>query len=393
MKFRLYPTPAQERELERHCADARYVWNLALEQLNYYRPQWGPTPGFRERSRQLTEARAASPWLASGSREVQEKALRDFDEAVCNWWRGIHRRPKWRKKGQHEGFRNAANFTIHRLSRRAGEVTVPNAGRIRFRWTRQPGKPKSYRVTRDQAGRWWVAFAVMPTALERTPTGAMVGLDRGIANTIATSDGALHRCPTSSVELARVRRLQRRMARQVKGSKRRDRTRVAIARLRARDADRAKDWVEKLTTQLVLDHDLIAIEDLNVVGMTRSAKGSLEQPGTNVKAKAGLNRSILANRWGLFARRLIEKADLAGVQVVKVNPRHTSQRCTACGHVAPENRKNQANFRCVACGHEAHADVGAALNILAAGQAVAARGGLPLGGLVKREPHSEPSAA
>lgn len=152
--------------------------------------------------------------------------------------------------------------------------------------------------------------------------------------------------------------------------------------MRARETDRRKDWVEKTTTALARDHDLIAVEDLNVRGMTRSAKGTIDAQ------KAGLNRAILANGWGALVRRLEYKAP---GRVVKINPAYTSQTCHACGHRAPENRESQAVFRCVACGHQVNADVNAARNIrdTAVGRTVAARGGTPSGGPVNREPQPD----
>ena len=173
-----------------------------------------------------------------------------------------------------------------------------------------------------------------------------------------------------------------------------EQTKGAVARLRAREADRVKDWVERTTTTLVRHYDLVAIEDLRVKAMCRSGRGTIEAPGRHVAAKSGLNREILARRWGLFACRLNDKATLAGVVVVKVNPANTSRRCHACGHVAAENRKSQAVFGCVACGHAAHADVNAARNILAAGRAVTAQGEAVVLASTNCEPqHAPPTAA
>jgi putative transposase len=124
-------------------------------------------------------------------------------------------------------------------------------------------------------------------------------------------------------------------------------------------------------------HDLIAIEDLGVKRMVRSAKGTPVSPGTQVSQKRGLNRAIHAQGWAMLRRRLEDKASTCHVQVIAINPKHTSQRCAACGHTAPENRESQAVFSCRACRHEANADVNAACNILAAGLAVTARGGIP----------------
>ena len=176
--------------------------------------------------------------------------------------------------------------------------------------------------------------------------------------------------------------LQRKLARAQRGSKRRAAVKHAIARLRARDADARKDWAEKLSTGLTRRFDVIRVEDLRVKNMTRSAKGRLAAPGRGVRAKAGLNREILASGWGILVRRLEQKAP---GRVEKIRPAFTSQRCSACGHVASGNRKSQAVFACIACNYTCNADVNAATNI-AAGHAVTARGGPPLGGPVNREP-------
>jgi putative transposase len=157
---------------------------------------------------------------------------------------------------------------------------------------------------------------------------------------------------------------------------------TAIAKLRARERDRRKDWAEKVSTDLARRFDRIRVEDLNIPGMTRSARGSIEKPGRGVRQKAGLNRGILAAGWGLLARRLEDKAS---GRVERINAAYTSQRCSVCGHVAAESRESQALFRCVACGYAGNADVNAARNI-AAGHAVTARGRLPLGRRMNREP-------
>jgi transposase len=180
----------------------------------------------------------------------------------------------------------------------------------------------------------------------------------------------------------RLLRLQRRLSRARRGSSRRARLKLAIARLRAREADTRKDWAEKASTDLARRFDLIRIEDLRVAGMTRSARGTLAETGRNIRQKTGLNREILASGWGLLARRLEQKAP---GRVEKVSPAYTSQRCSACGHVDRKSRESQAGFRCTACGFACNADVNAARNI-AAGHAVTARGRSGLPGRVNREP-------
>jgi IS605 OrfB family transposase len=397
MRFRLQPTPAQEQVLLEHCGHARYVWNLACEQHQHWRPGRASAPGYVEQSRQLTEARKEFAWLAAGSQTVQQQALRDFAQAMANFFAGTHRRPTWRKAGVHEGFRivgrRGSHWDVRRLSRKVGEVWVPKVGWVRFRWSRQLlGEAKSFRVRRDRAGRWHVAFAVIPPPIDGPGTGEVVGVDRGVAVSAALSSGELLLSVPGlrEIEAKRLRRLQRRLARAQRGSNRRRRVKAAIGRLKARETDRRTDWVEQTSTDLARRFDLIRVEDLKIKNMVRSARGTVDAPGTNVRAKAGLNRCIHAAGWGRLVKRLEQKA--AG-RVERIDPAYTSQTCNACGHCAAGNRESQAVFRCRACGHTDNADVNAAKNI-AAGRAVTARGALqPLGGAVNREPQPVLSSA
>ena len=297
-------------------------------------------------------------------------------------------RPSWRKAGRHEGFRivgRGRQWDVRRVSRHVGQVRVPKAGWVRFRWSRAvPPAAKSYRVTRDRAGRWNLAFAVIPGPVPAPGNGQAVGIDRGVAVAAALSTGDMLHCPAlTGRERARLRRLQRTLARAARGSNRRGQVKYAIARLRARETDRRTDWAEKASTDLARRFDLIRVEDLQITNMTRSARGTQDNPGRNVRAKAGLNRGILGSGWGLLVRRLQDKAP---GRVEKINPAFTSQRCSACGQVDPKSRESQAVFRCAACGYACHADVNAAINI-AAGHAVTARGGDGVTRPVNREPH------
>jgi transposase len=385
-RYRLEPTPQQESTLLRHCSDARYVWNLCVEQENEWRPGRGKMPRFAERCRQLTEARAENPWLAEGSVIVQQQAARDHQQAMANLFAGTHERPMWRKAGQDEGFRIVAvkPGDVRRLNRHHAAVKIPKAGWVRFRWSRPvPTGVRSFRVTRDRAGRWHVAFAVIPGPVPGPGTGEVVGIDRGVAVSAALSTGEMLRCPgLTGRETRRLRSAERKTAKAMRGSGRRRKAKAIAARLRARETDRRKDWAEKVSTRLARRFDLIRVEDLNIKNMTRSAKGTAKQPGRNVAQKAGLNRGIGKAGWGLLVRRLQDKAP---GRVQKVPPAYTSQRCSACGHVAPESRESQAAFQCVACGFACNADVNAAKNI-AAGHAVKARGGDGTTRPVNREP-------
>jgi putative transposase len=385
-RFRLLPTPEQEKALLAHCRDARYVWNLAVEQQQHWQPG-RRTPGYLQQCAQLTEARAEYAWLRAGSQTVQQQALRDFAQAMRNFFNGTHRRPKWRKAGVHEGFRQVGvkSHHVERLNRRFGRVWVPKVGWVRFHQSRPvPDGVKSYRVTRDRAGRWHIAFAHIPDPITGPGDCSAVGIDRGVTVATALSTGELLNVPgLTRGESKRLKALQQRLARRTRGSHRREKTKRAIAKLKARERDRRKDWVEKTTTDLARRFDVIRVEDLDIRKMTRSARGTVEQPGTRVAQKRGLNRAIGRSGWGQLVTRLQHKA--CG-RVERVPAAYTSQRCCACGHVAPGNRKSQAVFECQACNAgRCNADVNAARNI-AAGRAVTARGDLADGRSANREP-------
>jgi transposase len=316
---------------------------------------------------------------------VQQQALRDYDQAMRQFFAGTHHRPSWRKAGRHEGFRIVGVKPDHisRLSRKTGAVWVPKAGWVRFRWSRAVPWAKSYRVTRDHAGRWHVAFAAIPEPIPGPGTGDVVGVDRGVAVSATLSTGELLTAPRLSPgRRRRLILLQRGLSRAKPGSNRRAVAKRAIARLKAYEADARKDWCEKTSTDLARRFDVIRVEDLRIGDMTKSATGTVNNPGKNVRQKAGLNREILASGWGMLLRRLEDKAF---GRVERINPAYTSQRCSACRHVDRRSRESQAVFRCTACNFMLNADVNAARNI-AAGHAVTARRGVRVAGPVNREP-------
>ena len=375
-RYRLRPAPAQEVILKDHCAQARFVWNLAVEQQSWWRPGRRSAPGYVQQCRQLTAARSEHAWLRNGSQMVQQQALGDFAQAMQHFFGGAHRRPGWRKAGRSEGFRIVAVRPGHvrMLNRGAREIWTPKAGWVRFGWSRPvPGGVKSYRVTLDRAGRWHIAFAVIPGTIPGPGTGEVVGLDRGVAVSAALSTGGLRQVPRLSPgRQRRLRLLQHKLARSQRGSSRRARTKPAVAKLKASEVDARRDWWEKLTTDLARRFDAMRTENLNVRNMTRSVKGTLGEPGRGVARKASPNREILASGWGLLERRLEEKAP---GRVERVNPAFTSQSCSACGSVDRRSRESQAVFRCRSCGFACDADLNAARNI-AAGHAVTARRGV-----------------
>jgi len=393
-RFRMYPTPAQESVLLEHCAHARYVWNLAVEQHTHWKPGRKAAPGFAEQCRQLTEARRENEWLGAGNADVQQQALKDFAQAKTARFTSGFGEPTWRRKRRHEGFRvigtdrvpefeadgvprlnskgkqvMGRSVVVRKLNRRWAQVKAPGCGWVRFRLSRaELPVAKTFRVT-FRNGQWHVAFAVIPESIDAPGTGKVIGIDRGVKITAALSDGRKLNCPQLTVkEHAQIRKHQRRAARAPKDSEAKAAEYAKFAKLKAREANRRKDWCEKTSTMLARTCDLIRFEKLNIKNMTASAKGTVEQPGRNVRQKAGLNRAILAQGWGLLRRRTEHKAP---GRVEDVPAPYTSQRCSACGWIEKNSRKSQAEFVCVSCGFTCNADENAARNV-AAGQ-----GGIP----------------
>ena len=238
------------------------------------------------------------------------------------------------------------------------------------------GTFKSGRV-RYECGNWYAYLTYEVQAKASLPHSIReVGIDRNIANgqLAVLSDGTKHGGPELEKKIARRKRYQRKMARQVKGSNRRKVTKVRLQKAFQAERFARLNWAHHTSKDIAEQYDLAYMEDLNIRGMTKSAKGTKEKPGKHVKSKSGLNRKILASAWGTLELRLNYK-----MEVRKVNPAYTSQTCHQCGHVDKKNR-NGAKFKCTACGHADDADVNAALNILAFGNGAAGRGGGDTGG-------------
>lgn len=370
IRQRMNPTVEQATVMGEHCQMHRFMWNLGLEQRSLWSEQrrfYAQRITAASQMRELTELRAALEWVGAGSTVVQQGALRDVDRAFRNFFAGTHGFPTFKKRTDRSGSFVVRDVSVRRINHRWGTILIPKVGHVRFRVSRPWGEiaaATSARVTLRN-NQWHVAFTTPPKDKLSPGTGTVIGIDRGVTNTIATSDGGFAHIPgLTAAEQARFAVLQRRLSRQRKGSARRVRTLDQLATLRRRLDDRRTDWIEQTTTALAREYDMVVIEALPVRNMVRRPKPRPDQdnPDTflpnGARAKAGLNRAIHASCWGALARRLANKTGLN-----TVDPRNTSRMCHACGHTAAENRESQADFACVNCGHTAHADTNAARNI------------------------------
>ena len=365
VRYRVLPgTRAKARGLNRLAGACRYVWNEMLDQqqalwdiarMHGAKP---PSPTFFTLGKAFTQLRRSNDaaWLQELPFAVVRYTLKRQADAWQRFFNGRGGRPKFKGRGC------AAGFTLPDQVRiRDGCIAVPKTGEYRLR--RRGGNPHPEGVAKQavfkrEAGRWFCAVFYEVSAEAREDDGAFVGVDRNVGQ-CALSTGEIIRMPDLSRLEARKRRYQRRMARQAKGSGRRGRTRGKLSRTCRRIAGVRSNWCHQSSRRIAGAAHTVVIEDLNTKGMTRSAKGAVDAPGTNVRAKSGLNRAILSSGWGGLERNLDYKAG----KVVRINPAYTSQTCSECGAVEAANRPTQSSFRCQACGHAANADVNAARNI------------------------------
>lgn len=346
------------------------VYNVALEQRrDWYRQfykQTGSRINYATQCRELTILRKETDWINKVSITCQQQALRDLDTAYRNFFKGITSYPKPRKKGLNDSFRfQGREVKVSRLNAKWSMARLPKIGAIKFRNTRDL-RGKVLNVTVHlKVDCWYVSFACEINHKVKESSKPAVGIDRGVTNTMSLSNGKMLSLPKSIFQLEKkCRRVKKCLSRKKIGSRSYHKERNSLAKLYAKVARIRNDWLHRVSYNLSRQYSVVVLEDLKTKNMTSSAKGSIEKPGKNVKAKSGLNRVILSQGWYSFETMLTYKLEEQGGQLIKVDPRYTSQTCSSCGTVDAKSRKNQATFECIKCGFREHADINAAINIL-----------------------------
>lgn len=374
--------------MRRFAGCCRFLWNraLALEKDAYEAD--GRRLGYYVLAGKLKDWKKEeeTAFLAEAHSQILQQVLKDLDRAYKNFFAKRANFPRFKKKGIHDTFRYPQGFKLDEGNSR---IFLPKIGWVRYRKSRMmDGTPKNVTVS-FSAGKWYVSIQTereVPNPIH--PLRSAVGIDMGVVRFATLSDGSSV-APLSSFRKheKKLALLQRKLSRRTKFSANWQKLKKRIQRLHRRIADVRNDFLHKLTTTISKNHALVVIEDLKVRNMSRSASGTLEAPGRNVRAKTGLNKSILDQGWFEFRRQLSYKLAWLGGTLLIIPPQYTSQTCSRCGCVDKHSRQTQARFKCTACGFEPNADHNAALNILAAGQAVAACGaGRAQAPALKQEP-------
>lgn len=390
---RLDPKPAALEQIRRFGGCRRYVYNRLLAEREVAWKEIAGSPcaeakkalnrewSYVGMTHKITLWRSQLDWLDACPVHALQNAALDLQDAYERWWKGLAKRPRFKRKSHGTDSWRETDPACFGINGQA--VKLPKIGWVRARISRRiEGAVKQITVKRE-GEHWHASLLVEEEVEDPKPNGKpAVGLDLGIVHDVADSDGKVHDVITrTEEEEKRLRRLARAVSRKRKGSRNREKAKRRLNRARLRIDRRIRHGIHVMTFRLAKNHGLVAVEDLDVKGMTASAAGIREAPGRNVAAKRGLNREILERRWGETRRQLKYKCPWYGSLLVAVPAPYSSQECSECGCVDERNRPSRGVFRCVACGHEEDADVNAAkvvrkrgTELVAAGHAVTACG-------------------
>jgi putative transposase len=370
-KFELRPDGVQQQQMRCFAGSCRFVYNkgLALQKARFDAGQ--SKLNYAALCKLLTQWRSATEtvWLKDAPTHPLQQALKNLERAYSNFFAKRADFPRFKKKGQHDRFRYPDPKQI-RLEQVSSRLFLPKLGWVRYRNSRQVlGTVKNVTVNLC-CGKWFVSIQTEREVEQPLPRGGAVGIDLGVARFATLSDGTFY-APLNSFKrhATELRKRQQAIGRKQKYSHNWRKAKSRIQRIHVRIGNARRDYLHKTSTTISQNHARVCMEDLQVRNMSRSAAGTIETPGKRVRAKAGLNRSILDQGWFEFRRQLQYKLSWNGGELILVPPQNTSRRCPLCEHVSAQNRRTQERFACIACGFEENADLVGAINILRAGHA------------------------
>ena len=362
-RFRFYPTPEQELILARTFGCARFAYNYMLRQRTDAWMQRQERMGYHETSAALTALKKQPEyaWLNEVSSVPVQQALRHLQTAFANFFAKRNRYPQFKRKdaAQSAEYTTSA-FKWDGKSLKLAKMDAP----LDVRWSRQipkAAKLTTVTVSKDTAGRYFVSLLCDDAVAAKPKAAGKVGIDLGLTHFAILSTGEKVASPkTFRKNEAKLAKLQRRLAKKTKGSNNRRKAKLKVAKLHAKVADSRRDFLHKLSTRLINENQVIAIESLSV---------------SNMQKNRCLSKSIGDAGWSEFVRQLEYKAQWYGRELVGIDKWYpSSKRCSDCGYTAAKMPLNVRQWTCLECGSNHDRDVNAARNVLAAGLAVSAHG-------------------
>lgn len=363
VKVRLYPNATQKQIIASQIGAVRYVYNRTLAlRINAYK-KFGLKVGKFDLIKHITKLKNRDniSWLKEADSQALQQSVANMDSAYKHFFKGGGY-PKF--KSRHHS-RQSFQYP-QRVKIENNKVYLPKVGWVKCKGLRDDitGKIKtvtvSYEAYQYHAS---ILFDTGDTEPKINTNNRVIGIDVGVSLVIADSDGNKVKPLDLVRELSKLRIKAQQLSRKKKGSKNRAKAKAKIAKQNLHIANMRKDFLHKLSKQYS-ENQTVVVEDLKIKNMTKATKGTVEKPSKNAKAKRGLNRSITQQSWGMFFELLEYKLKENGGELIKVNPKFTSQTCNKCGHISKENRQSQCKFVCTSCGHTANADINASKNIL-----------------------------
>lgn len=368
-KSRLKTDTKIEEKLLKASGCTRFVWNKALslnkERLEHKVPLiwYNDLAGLLQLWKQSEEY----GFLKEAPSQVLQQTLKDLDRAIRDSFKSsLHRNfPHFKKKNIHNSFRYPQGFKIQ-----GNRIYLPKIGWVGFFKSRDiQGNPKNMTVSKE-GNHWYVSIQTEEKVKDpvHPALDSIIAMDVGVVHFASVSDGTINEqfidFPSPLKRYStKLTKAQRKLSRKKKFSKNWMKQKMRVATIHEDIANTRKDFLHKASTTIAKNHGIVGIEDLKIKNMTKSAKGTKENPGSNVRAKSGLNRSILDQGWGLFKQMLKYKLEYSGGILVTVPAKNTSLTCPVCGNVSKDNRESQAVFVCKSCGFSHNADWVGAENV------------------------------
>ena len=364
IKVRIYPNNEQINHLFQHFGSTRYIYNRLLKLKCYTYKKYGKTLSKFDLKKRITvlKKRKNTEWLKNiNSQSLQEEVYNKMDKAFKNFFNGSGF-PKFKSKNNsRQSFNIPQNI---KTTKSKNFITIPKIGTMKMKGYRKDiqGDIKSSTLY-FQGGNFYLSLTIHNNEkITKISNNLTIGIDVNSSNFLTESEGKVFPSLNFDKDYLKLHKIQKLLSRKKKGSNNRRKVKLRLNKQHLKISNKRLDYLHKIANHYS-DYNHVVVEDLNIKKMTKSNKGDIENPGTNVKKKSEQNKNNLQQGWGIFFDILNYKLQRKGNTLTKVNPAYTSQTCHCCGYQSEKNRENQSIFVCKNCGHSTNADLNAAKNI------------------------------